>query len=141
MTSHPDGDIVLIRSISTKVDAARPERAAMPPTPPRPVPRKPLPMNTPLAKFGFAPEELKQLSPGAQKLTKNDLVALMTGEVPPAAQALTLRDLHGITQVYAMRAKAGTTTSGGGGCCCCCIACCCCCTAVSVDPLCVTVAA
>jgi len=102
---------------------------------------KPLPMTTPLAKLGLAPEELKLLSPGAKKLTKADLVAMMSGEFPAAAQGLTVRDLHGITQVYALRAKAGTSTSGGGGCCCCCIACCCCCTAVSVDPEHVTITA
>jgi hypothetical protein len=101
----------------------------------------PLPMDTPLAELGLGPEELQQLSPAAQKLTKADLVAMAEGEIPAAAEELTVRDLNGITQIYVQRAKGVTGAAAANGCCCCTIACCCSCCAASVDAEHVTIAA
>ncbi len=96
-------------------------------------PQKPLPMRTPLAKLGLTSAEARRLTPAARKVTKGDLVAMMGGQIPRAAQALTLRDLTSINQVLALRARAGGGTTPG--CCCCCSTpCCCCCSAASVDP-------
>jgi len=90
-------------------------------------------MRTPLAKLGLTSAEARRLTPAARKVTKGDLVAMMGGQIPRAAQALTLRDLTSINQVLALRARAGGGTTPG--CCCCCSTpCCCCCSAASVDP-------
>jgi hypothetical protein len=103
----------------------------------------PLPMDTPLAELGLAPEELRQLSPAVQKLTKADLVAAAEGEITQSFEVLTVRDLNSITQVYVARAKGVEVTgvAAANGCCCCTIACCCSCCAASVDAEHVTVAA
>ena len=91
---------------------------------------KPLPARTPISKLGLTPAQARGLTPAAKKLTKADLLAMMEGKVPRAAQALTFRDLTSINQVYAtaLRARADPLP----GCCCCCCAggaCCCCCCA------------
>ncbi len=92
---------------------------------------KPLPMRTPISDLGLTPAEARKLTPAARKLTRGDLMAMIAGQVPRAAQALTLRDLTSISQVYstAMKAGLGVRPGPNPGCCCCCgrVGCCCCC--------------
>jgi len=91
-----------------------------------------LPLRTPISQLGLTPAEARRLTPAARKLTKADLIAMMEGKVPRAAEALTVRDLTSISQVYAasMKAAAGRPTPG---CCCSCgRACCCCCCAIDI---------
>ena len=94
--------------------------------------RRLLPMRTPISELGLRPEDAKRLTPAARRLTKGDLIAMMEGEVPPAAQALTVRDLNSISQVYAARARAGFVGRPTPGCCCSCGRSCCCCCCDSV---------
>jgi hypothetical protein len=90
----------------------------------------PLPPRTPITELGLTAAAAKGLTPAAKKLTRGDLVAMMTGEMPRAAQALTVKDLTSISRVFAASAKASfilprptpgcCCCSCGGGCCCCC---------------------
>jgi hypothetical protein len=94
--------------------------------------QKPLPARTPISELGLTPAEARRLTPAARKLTRGDLIAMMEGKVPRAAQALTLRDLTSISQVYSTAVKAGFGARPTPGCCCSCCAgggCCCCCCA------------
>jgi hypothetical protein len=102
--------------------------------PSKAAPKKPLPARTPIAELGLTRAEAGRLTPGARKLTRGDLIAMMEGKIPAAAQALTLRDLNSISQVYTAGARAGFVGRPNPGCCCCCSGrsgCCCCCCA---DP-------
>ncbi len=96
----------------------------------------PLSNDAPIKELGFTDDEIAQLSPNVSKLTKGDLISLMTyPDTAPAALELTLNDLRGLNGVVTARiVKTGGGGSGDGGIrCCCCIACCCCCCAVSVE--------
>jgi hypothetical protein len=84
-------------------------------------------MRTPISELGLRPAEARRLTPGALKLTRGDLIAMMEGKVPRAAQALTLRDLTSIKQVFATHLRGGLRPDPGCCCCCCGDACCCCC--------------
>ncbi len=94
-------------------------------------PQKALPAKTPIAQLGLTAAEARGLTPGARKLTKGDLVALMKGQVPKAAQALTVRDLTSINAVYSKALAAAARPPGPGCCCCCSTPCCCCCSAAA----------
>ena len=97
--------------------------------PDRGAPLKPLPARTPISKLGLTPDQARGLTPGAKKLTRADLLAMMEGKPSRAAQALTIRDLTSISQVYALAMRVPNPEPG----CCCCScaggACCCCCCA------------
>lgn len=86
----------------------------------------PLPMRTPITKLGLTAAQTRRLTPAARKLTRGDLLAMMEGKTPKAAQALTVRDLTSISQVYATALRASLPPlsccccCAGGGCCCCC---------------------
>jgi hypothetical protein len=89
-------------------------------------------MRTPISELGLTSAQARRLTPAARKLTKGDLIAMMEGKVPRGAQALTLRDLTSISDVYAAAARAmSSRPAPPPACCCCCIrgACCCCCAA------------
>jgi hypothetical protein len=91
-------------------------------------------MRTPVSELGLTPAEARRLTPGARKLSRGDLVAMLEGKVPPAAQALTLRDLGSIRQVFAATLR-GRLAPDPGCCCCCGDACCCCCVeTLAVEP-------
>ena len=86
-----------------------------------------LPATTPITKLGLTAAQAKLLTPAARKLTRGDLLAMMQGRAPKTAQALTVKDLSSITQVYAASLRAVRPLPGC--CCCCCDPCCCCCCA------------
>ena len=97
----------------------------------------PLPARTPITELGLTAAAARGLTPAAKKLTRGDLVAMMTGEMPRAAQALTVKDLTSISQVFAASAKAGFVrprpTPACCSCCCGRAGCCCCCCVVATD--------
>jgi hypothetical protein len=88
-----------------------------------------LPPRTPISQLGLTPAEARRLTPAARKLTRADLIAMMEGKVPRAAEALTVRDLTSISRVYAASMKAAVGRPIPGCCCCSCGPCCCCCCA------------
>jgi len=97
----------------------------------------PLPMRTPISELGLTAAEARRLTPGARKLTKGDLIAMMEGKIPRAAQGLTLRDLTSISNVYAAAARSmSIRPAPTPACCCCCCArggCCCCCATLTTE--------
>ena len=66
----------------------------------------PMPPRTPITELGLTAAAARGLTPAAKKLTRGDLVTMMSGEMPRAAQALTVKDLTSISQVFAASAKA-----------------------------------
>jgi hypothetical protein len=94
-----------------------------------------LPKQTPITKLGLLPADAKGLTPAARKLTRGDLIAMMEGRAPKAAQALTVRDLTSISNVYA-RSLSAIARPAPGCCSCSCGlgGCCCCCCAAAAEP-------
>ena len=94
-------------------------------------------MRTPISELGLTAAEARRLTPGARKLTKGDLIAMMEGKIPRAAQGLTLRDLTSISNVYAAAARSmSIRPAPTPACCCCCCArggCCCCCATLTTE--------
>ena len=100
---------------------------------------RPLPLSTPISKFGLPERFLKELTPTARSLTKRDLFDLNSEKLTPATRKLTVEDVSSLRKVFgrqnAMRAIRTKPKNGNGGtgcCCCCCSYFCCCCTAVAV---------
>jgi len=73
-------------------------------------------------------DQLSQLAPNLQDITKGDLVALANKQKTPEALNLSVSDLHTISSVIS---KYGSEAATKGTVVCCCCAPCCCCTAVS----------
>jgi len=99
---------------------------------------KPLPARTPITQLGLTAAEARRLTPAAQKLTRGDLMAMLGGKMPRAAQALTVRDLTSISQVYASALSTSLVGRPHPACCSCCCGrsgcCCSCCCVVEAAP-------
>ncbi len=102
------------------------------PIPPRPAPDRALPLKTTIAELAGA-AQARTLTQTARTLTKGDLVALAEGRITRSAQALTLRDIASIRQVFVTGVAVGGIRPTPGCCCCCSDPCCCCCCAASVE--------
>src|SRR5437016_2652964 len=96
--------------------------------------RHPLPLGTPVSKFGLPASQMEKLTPAARRITKRDLLLLDGGRPSPAARNLTTQDLSSLRNVFGARnLRLAGGADGATACCSCsCSYFCCCCTAVAV---------